>query len=116
MEQIYQFWLQVNNAPGIVWSLATLMAVVSAYILHTYIGDYAIATLSGFGMFVAVLVGHVAFTELGVFFTSDKESNVAASAGAAICSVTLLMILFLRLWHAAFLLRTRLRGNEDLST
>lgn len=111
MEEIYQFWLQVYAAPGLVWSLATLMAVVSAYMLHTYVDDYLFAAISGIGMFAAVLVGHVAFTDLGVHFTSDKESNVAASAGAAICSVTIMAILLARLWNAAYIWRTRLKDG-----
>jgi len=111
MEEFYRFWLQVNDAPGLVWSLATLMAVVSGYMLHTYVEDFVVATISGFVMFGAILVGHVAFTNLGVFFTTDKHANIAASAGAAICSVTLITILMMRLWNGAYLLRNRPRDN-----
>ena len=113
MEELRQFIELAYKAPSLVWSLAILMSAISAYILHTYIDDYLYATISAFAMFVAIMVGHVAFTELGVFFTDDKESNIAASAGAAVCSVTLIAIILLRIWHATVSLRTRSIAGED---
>lgn len=100
---------QIDQAPSLVWTLAFLMSAISGYMLHSYIGDYLFATVSACALFVAILIAHVAFAELGVFFTTDKESNIAASAGAAICSVTLITVVMMRLWRAA---RT---GYNDLS-
>lgn len=110
METLSEFIGQIYAAPSLVWTLAFLMSVISGYMLHSYIGDYLIATFCGCVLFVSILIAHVAFTELGVFFTTDKESNIAASAGAAICSVTVISVVMLRLWHAAR------SGYKDLST
>ncbi|MEQ1695224.1 MAG: hypothetical protein ABL901_05210 [Hyphomicrobiaceae bacterium] len=109
MESINVFMGQIYAAPSLVWIMAFLMSAISGYMLHTHIGDYLLASFSAVAMFMAILIGHVAFTELGIFFTTDKESNVAASAGAAICSVTVLTVVMLKLWHV-------LRGGyADLS-
>jgi tryptophan-rich sensory protein len=101
MESLSLFIGQIYQAPSLVWTLAFLMSAISGYMLHSYIGDYLFASVSACALFVAILIAHVAFTEMGVFFTTDKESNIAASAGAAVCSVTLITVVMLRLWHAA---------------
>ena len=109
MDSFSIFIEQVYQAPSLVWTLALLMSAISGYMLHSYIGDYLFASVSACALFVAILVAHVAFIELGVFFTTDKESNIAASAGAAVCSVTLITVVMMRLWHAAR------AGYKDLS-
>jgi hypothetical protein len=109
MEYFSIFMAQVYGAPTLVWTLGFVMSAVSGYMLHSYVGDYPIAIFSSFVLFASILIAHVAFTELGVFFTTDRESNIAASAGAAICSVTLITVVMMRLWHAAR------AGYKDLS-
>jgi hypothetical protein len=100
MENLSIFIWHVYQAPSLVWTLALLMSAVSGYVLHSYIGDYLYATVSACVLFVAILIAHVAFTDLGVLFTTNKDSNIAASAGIAICYVTLIALILLRLWHA----------------
>lgn len=91
---------QIYAAPSLVWTLAFLMSSIAGYMFHTHVGDYLFAVFSAITMFIAILIAHVAFAELGVYFTTDKESNIAASAGAAVCSVTVLTVVMMKLWHA----------------
>lgn len=115
MEQVRQFIDLIFVAPALVWSMAILMSIIAGYMLHTYVNDLLFAICGSLVMFAAILVANVAFNELGVAFTTDKESNIAASAGAAICSVALITILVLRIWQAAYLYRSRLSETPGAS-
>ena len=102
---------QIYAAPSMVWTIALLMSAISSYMLHTYIDDRVFSVFACLSLFVTILIAHVAFNNLGIYFSSNKDSNVVASAGAAVCSMTMFSILVLRMWNMAADARNRLRGE-----
>ena len=111
VEAMSLFFDQVYQAPSIVWTMAVLMGAMSGYLLDLYIEDAWFSFFSAVAMFMAIMIAQVAFNELGVMFTSDREANVVASAGAAVCSATIIVILLLRVWNAAADSRHRNRSQ-----
>lgn len=101
----------IYAAPSMVWTVAFLMSAISGYMLQTYIDDVLFSVFAGLSMFVAILIAHVAFTDLGIYFSANRDSNVVASAGAAVCSATIIAILMIRLWNLAADARHRMRGE-----
>lgn len=111
MDFVNQFIDRVVAAPDLVWTMALMMSLIAGYMLYSFVDDYVFAIVTTLSMFIAIMVAHEAFTELGVFFTENKEANIAAAAGAAVCSVTLMSIILLRIWHAFADFGNHLKGN-----
>lgn len=110
IESIGLFIDQVYAAPMIVWTIAILMSAIAGYMLECYLDDFLFAAFSAVAMFAAIMIANIAFVELDVLFTHDKEANVVGSAGAAVCCVTVIAIVLGRVWNAYAENRHRLRG------
>jgi hypothetical protein len=110
IENISLFIDQIYAAPSIVWTMAIIMSAIAGYMLECYLDDMLFAVFSACAMFVAIMIGHVVFIELNVLFTYDREANVVASAGAAVCCVTVMAIITGRIWNAYAENRHRMRG------
>jgi uncharacterized membrane protein len=113
MEALWQFSDQVMNSTSLVWTVAFFMSAAAGYILHTYLDDMLHAFVIAVVMFGSILVANTGFTQLGIFFTSDKEANVVAAAGASICAVTILAIIALRLAYAVGDVRRWFKGSYE---
>ena len=111
MDILNQFIDRVIAAPDLVWTMALMMSLISGYMLHSFVDDYVFAVVTTLSMFIAIMVAQEAFAEIGVYFTDNKEANIAAAAGASICSVTLMGIILLRIWHAFADFSNRLKGR-----
>ena len=111
VNNISQFIYEVMATDSFVWTIALFMSVCSGYVLHNYIEDYFIATWSSLVMLSAIIVGNAAFAHLGVFFTTNEGSNVIVASGAAVCSITLMSLILLRIWNAIMAYQHVLRGE-----
>ncbi len=111
MEPFHEFLIRVYAEPDFVWTMAMLMSIISGYMIYSFVDDWVFAVVTTFSMFAAIMVAHQAFTELGIFFTTNPDSNVVAAAGASICSVTLMSVILLRIWHAFADFSNRLKGE-----
>ena len=109
---LVQFFYEVMATDGLVWTIAVFMSVCSGYVLHTYISDYFFAIWSSLAMFVAIIVANAAFAHLGIYFSSENGSNVVVASGAAVCSITLMSVVLLRIWNAIEAFNNRLRGAD----
>jgi len=111
-ESAFMFWILLETADSMVWGIAILMSVIAAAVLHNYTDDGLAAVMVGLALFASMMVSHVAFTVLGVMFLTDKSSNVVAAAGAAVCSVTAVFFITIRLLYAIGDRTNRLRSEN----
>ena len=112
METLSLFIDQVWAAPSFVWTITLMMSAISGYMLQNRVDDWLFAVACAGALFILTMIAQVAFVNLGVTFTDNKDSNIVAASGAAACSVTLLAILLLRMWYAVMDARNRLRGAD----
>lgn len=91
------FFYLLWHADVVVWSVAFLMSLIAAVILNSYTDDFLYPIVIGTALFISIMVANVAFAYLGIMFTANKNSNIVAAAGAAVCSVTVIGILTLRI-------------------
>jgi hypothetical protein len=96
---------QIMRADSLVWSLALLMSGLFGMLLHSYLDDWTATIVAMAGMYIAVLVGSVAFSQLGLVFSHNKDSNIVAAAGAGICTLTLAAVILRWTWLAICNLR-----------
>jgi tryptophan-rich sensory protein len=113
VEALWVFGDQVMSSPPLVWTVAFFMSAAAGYILHTYLDDLLHSFVIAVAMYVSILVANTGFTQLGVFFTTDKEANVVAAAGASICAVTILAVIILRIAYAIGDFRRWFRGSYE---
>jgi cytochrome c biogenesis factor len=111
MNALTILWDQVWVSPTLVWLMTALFSVVSAYILNTVVDDRLFATLAALAMFLAIMVANVAFTNLGIYFATNQNTNVIASVGAAACCLAVFATVIHKLWYAIFDLRHRVQGD-----
>lgn len=104
-------WLLFMAADRIVWGVAVLLGVVAGYILYAYTDDLLLALSIAAALLVSMMVANVAFTMLGIMFLGDRTANVVAAAGAALCSVTAIALVSLRLLMAIGDYTNRLKGD-----
>lgn len=90
---LYLLW----NADWIVWCVAALMSLIAGVILQNYSDDTLLAVVISVALFVSIMIANVAFTYLGIMFMANKNSNMVAAAGAAVCSVTVIALVAVRL-------------------
>lgn len=107
---LYLLW----HADTLVWCIAFLLSLIAGLILHNYSDDFLLSVLTATALFVSIMAANVAFTLLGVMFTTSKNSNVVAAAGAAVCSVTVIALVTLRLLGAIAEYSNRLKGEGTL--
>ena len=110
METLSLFIDQVWATPSFVWTITLMMSAISGLMLQNRVDDWLFSVACAAAMFVLTMIAHVAFVNLGVVFTDNKDSNTVAASAAAVCSVTLLAILLLRMGYAVMDARNRLRG------
>ena len=106
---LYLLW----HADTLVWCVAILLSLIAGMILHSYSDDLLFAIVISSALFISIMVANVAFTYLGVMFTTNKNSNIIAAAGAAVCSVTVMGIIALRLVHAIAEHANRLKSESN---
>jgi hypothetical protein len=111
LENLWIIIYQIYMSDRLVWTVAICMGLLAAYILHYYIEDLMFAFVAAISMFVAIMITNLSFVMLGVMWTSDKNANVVAAAGAAMCSLTLIVVLVMRLWNAIWDYSNGLRGE-----
>jgi hypothetical protein len=111
MNALTILWDQVWVSPTLVWSMAALFSLISAYLLHTVIDDRLFATLAAIAMFLAIMIANVAFANLGIYFATNQNTNVIASVGAAACCQAVFATVIHKLWYAIFDLRHRVQGD-----
>jgi hypothetical protein len=100
VESIYLFWSAVISAPSLVWTVAFMMSALVGWMIHSYLDDLLYAICTAITMYVAIVVANAGFAQIGVYFTTDREANVVAAAGASICAVTLMAVIILRIIYA----------------
>jgi hypothetical protein len=110
-EWLGNFYLQVMTAEPVVWTMAMIMSLIAGHLLNEYIHDLWLATVAALTLFCAILIGDRVFLNLGLFFTTGRDSNAVASAGAAICIVAIGVVVVIRIWHAIGAYKNRLRGD-----
>ena len=100
MESLYTFWDAVVTAPSLVWTVALIMSGLTGWMLHNYLDDLLYAITISIVMYCSILVANAGFAQIGLFFTTDREANIVAAAGASICAVTLMTVIFMRIFYA----------------
>lgn len=104
---LYLLW----HADTLVWCVALVLSCTAGAILHNYAEDALFSIVISVALFASIMVANVAFTYLGIVFTSSKDSNIVAAAGAAICSVTAIALITVRLLNAIGEHTNRLKGE-----
>lgn len=111
LEWLSEFYGQVTAAEPVVWTMAVIISLVAGHLLNEKVHDLLLSAVAALALFGAIMIADHVFLSLGVFFTSGRDSNVVASAGAAICIVALACFVTMRVWHAIGARRNRLRGE-----
>jgi F0F1-type ATP synthase membrane subunit a len=113
VEEVWVFWEQVMLQPSLVWTVAFFMSAAAGWILHSINEDalqtFVIMTI----LFVAILIANAGFSQLGVYFSNDKESNIVAAAGASICAVAAMAVIIMRLMYAVGDLRRWIKNPSN---
>lgn len=116
MESLYTFWDAVVTAPSLVWTVAFIMSGLTGWMLHNYLDDFLYSLTISIIMYCSILVANAGFAQIGLFFTTDREANIVAAAGASICAVTLMTLIFVRIFYAIGDFHQKLkRADEERS-
>lgn len=113
MESVTLFWDQVCAAPGLVWTVAFMMSALTGYMIHTYLDDLMYSIIISIVMYFSIMIANAGFAQIGIFFTSDREANIVAAAGASICSVTLMTVILMRIFYAIGDFNQKLRRERE---
>ena len=113
MQFLLTFVDEVLASSSLVWSVAILLSAISAYVLHTYIGDWLYSSIISVAMFVSVLIGNAGFARLGLLFTADSDANIVAAAGFSICALTVMAVILMRVFNAIGDLRQKMHYQDE---
>jgi uncharacterized membrane protein YjjP (DUF1212 family) len=96
----YVFLNLLQNSNTMVWVVAGLLALVAGTMLDNITEDTLFSVVVAVSLFFAIMFSHVAFTYLGVVFTSNRDSNIVVAAGVAICSLTVIAIIIIKILYS----------------
>jgi len=101
LEFIHTFSDDMWALPSIVWWVAFLLGVVTAWILHAYNDNFLFTMLLTAVMYLSVLFGNVGFARIGVFFSPNRDANAVAAASVSMCAMTAMAMILMHLFYAA---------------
>lgn len=101
MEGMSLFFDQVCEAPSLMWMLAVVLSLIASQVVSSFLDSTTVHWIGSTIVFFAItLMLQVAFINGGFMISSNKETNIVAAAGIAICIAMLLFVAATRAWYA----------------
>ncbi|MBX9925761.1 MAG: hypothetical protein K2Y05_05340 [Hyphomicrobiaceae bacterium] len=116
LETFDVFWVMLWRTDYIVWVIASVMAIIASFFLHSYSDNTLMSVLGGAAMLLSILVAHTGFALLGVMFLSNKSANAVVAAGIAIMSMTVMWIVIFRILVGIGDATNPLKGDDSAQT
>jgi len=116
MEFLNTFADDMSSAPSIVWWVAFMLGVITAWILHAYNDNLLFTCVISFAMYLSVMIGNVEFNRIGIMFSPNSDANIVAGASASMCAVMVMAMILTHVFYAfGNLMQRRRYGLEQPS-